>query len=79
MSELDEQISKVEENIFETVCHTPLGCDSLIWPMGVPPPYKPLTRHEILRYDYFNQTHIFLNGDFDVINELTGNLTRFFN
>lgn len=77
MDEINAEILKIEKNILETVCYTPEGCDSLVWPLGVPSPYKPKTRHEIIRYDYFNHTHIFLGGDFDVVNELTGKLFNF--
>ena len=72
MDEINAEIDSLEKNIMETACDTPEGCDSLIWPLGVPPPYKPTSRHEVIRHDYFNLTHLFLGTDFDVINELTG-------
>jgi hypothetical protein len=72
MDEIDKEIIKIEDNILETVCHTPNGCSSLTWPLGVPPSYKATSRHEIIRYDYFNGSHILLSGDFDVYNEMTG-------
>lgn len=53
-------------------CYTPEGCHGLTWPLGVPPPFHPSNRYEVIRWDYFNDTHIYLEGDFDVINELTG-------
>ncbi len=72
--QIDNEIDKLEKNILETVCHTPEGCDSLTWPLGVPSPFKATSRHEIIRYDYFNATHIFLSGDFDVYSEMTGDI-----
>ena len=56
----------------ETVCFTPEGCESLSWPIGTPAPFKPSSRHEVIRFDYFNSTHVFLGTDFDVVNKFTG-------
>ena len=72
LDEIDAQICDIERNIMETVCHTPEGCNSLTWPLGVPSPFKPSSRHEVVRWDYFNETHLFLPNDFEVISELTG-------
>lgn len=72
IDEIEAQILKVEENILETVCFTPEGCESLSWPMGTPTPFKPTSRHEVIRYDYFNRTHIFLGTDFEVVSKFTG-------
>jgi hypothetical protein len=77
MDEIDVEIEKAEKNMHEIVCETPHGCDSLTWPLGVPAPYKPTSRHEVLRWDYFNQTHILLGTDFETINELSGEFFSF--
>ena len=65
-------IENLEKNILETVCETPAGCDSLMWPLAAPSSYKSLNRHEIIRWDYFNRTHLFLGTDFEVITEMNG-------
>lgn len=72
MDEIDSKIDQLEQNIMETACDTPEGCDSLVWPLGVPQPYKPTSRHEVIRYDYFNLTHLYFGSDFDVVEELSG-------
>lgn len=72
MDKIDSYITDIEKNIMDIVCETPDGCESLIWPLGVSAPYKPKSRHEVIRWDYFNRTHIFLGNDFETIEELTG-------
>ena len=72
MENIKHEIAAIETIILETVCETPAGCDSLHWPLGVPEFYKPTSRHEVLRWDYFNTTHVFFRNDFDVVNEMTG-------
>lgn len=72
IDEIEVEISNVEENILETICYTPEGCESLSWPMGTPPPFKPSSRHEVIRFDHFNSSHVFLGTDFDVVNLFTG-------
>lgn len=72
MDEIDKEIDKIEKNIMSTACDTPEGCDSLIWPLGTSAPYKPTSRHEVIRYDYFNLTHLYFGTDFDVVCELPG-------
>ena len=71
MIQIEKTISNIEKDIYEMVCQTPDGCDSLVWPLGVPPPHKPANRHEVIRWDYFNATHLFLGTDFDVVEEFT--------
>ncbi len=71
MDEIQSEIERIEDDILETVCMTPEGCNSLVWPLGVPEPYKPLNRHEVIRWDYFNSSHVFFLTDFDVVNEMT--------
>ncbi len=77
INEIETEIQNIEENILETVCFTPEGCESLSWPLGTPPPYKPNSRHEVIRFDYFNRTHVFLGSDLGVVNEFTGKLSAF--
>ena len=69
---MTEKISHYEETIDNLSCHSTEGCGNIPWPVGVPPPFKPPTRFDVLRWDYFNETHIFLKTDHDVINEMEG-------
>ena len=71
LNEINKKIDSIETDIQATVCQTPQGCDSLVWPISVPAPYKPVSRHEVIRWDYFNFTHLYLGTDFDVIEEQT--------
>lgn len=73
MDKINVEIERLEKTIVELACKTPDGCESLVWPLGVAPPYKPTSRHEVIRWDYFNQTHIFLGSDFESVEELKGN------
>ena len=40
------------------------------WPIGNQPGNKAASRFDILRWTYFNETHIFLNTDFSTVQEL---------
>lgn len=46
--------------------------DTLTWPLGVPPPVEPTTRFDIIRWNYFTNTHIYLDDDFTNVRELRG-------
>lgn len=70
MDEIDIEVDKIEKQIMGLACKTPEGCDHVIWPMGVSAPYKPNSRHEVIRWDYFNSTHIFLGNDFESVEDL---------
>ncbi|RUS82928.1 hypothetical protein EGW08_009312, partial [Elysia chlorotica] len=39
---------------------------------GVPEPYKPKNRFDVIRWDYFTETHIFFQDDFTNVKELIG-------
>jgi hypothetical protein len=69
LDEISKSVVSIENDIYETACNTPDGCDSLVWPLGVPSPHKPSNRHDVIRWDYFNLTHLYLGTDFDVIEE----------
>ncbi|CAF2813716.1 unnamed protein product [Rotaria sp. Silwood2] len=70
IDEMTKSISKYEETIEELSCYAPEGCGNIPWPVGVPSPFKPPTRFDVLRWDFFNETHIYLKTDNDVINSL---------
>ncbi|XP_076048148.1 chondroitin polymerizing factor [Oratosquilla oratoria] len=46
--------------------------DNEAWPLGSAQPHKPHTRFDIVRWDTFNQTHIFLPNDFTNAKPLMG-------
>ncbi len=44
---------------------------------GVEKPSKPETRFDLIRWEYFNETHIFYENDFSNIATLQGELCLF--
>lgn len=48
----------------------PLQQRNVSWPIGNQPGNNAIGRFDILRWTYFNQTHVFLNTDFSTIQEL---------
>lgn len=50
----------------------PGGKKSVSWPVGNQPGNKPNTRFDVLRWDYFTETHIYLANDFTNIKKLSG-------
>lgn len=74
---MTENILTYEEAIERSSCYAPEGCGNIPWPVGVPPSFKPPTRFDVLRWDYFNQTHIYLKTDNDVINLMKGLFLKF--
>ncbi|UJR21143.1 hypothetical protein I4U23_024242 [Adineta vaga] len=73
INEMTEEILKYEKTIESLSCYAPEGCGNIPWPVGVPPPFKPPTRFDVLRWDYFNESHMYLKTDSDVINVLKQN------
>lgn len=67
IDEMARSISKYTETIENLSCYAPEGCGNIPWPVGVPPPFKPPTRFDVLRWDYFNETHMYLKTDDTVI------------
>lgn len=39
---------------------------------GIPEPYRPKNRFDVIRWDYFTETHIFFQDDFTNVKELLG-------
>lgn len=63
-------ILEYQETIDNMSCYMPEGCENKPWPIGVPPPFKPPTRYDVLRWDYFNETHFYFKNDDEVINPM---------
>jgi hypothetical protein len=51
---------------------TPEGKSSITWPVGSPPGNVPTSRFDVLRWDYFTDTEMYLNSDFSNVKELEG-------
>ncbi|CAF0991226.1 unnamed protein product [Rotaria sp. Silwood1] len=70
INEMTQSIKKYEETIERLSCYASEGCGNIPWPVGVPPPFKPPSRFDVLRWDYFTETHIYLKTDNDVMDLL---------
>lgn len=66
------QIEDMKRDILYMSQFAPGGRDSVSWPIGVPEPYKPKNRFDVIRWDYFTETHIFFQDDFTNVKELIG-------
>ncbi|CAF2830195.1 unnamed protein product [Rotaria sp. Silwood2] len=74
INDMTQSIKKYEETIERLSCYATEGCENIPWPVGIPPPFKPSTRFDVLRWDYFNETHIYLKADNDVVDLIKGML-----
>ncbi|XP_046326065.2 chondroitin sulfate synthase 2-like [Haliotis rufescens] len=68
----EQAIAKTTENIIYMSQFAPGGRDSITWPVGVPEPYRPKNRFDVIRWDYFTETHIYFDDDFSNVEELKG-------
>ncbi|XP_012944760.1 chondroitin sulfate glucuronyltransferase [Aplysia californica] len=66
------EIQEMKDNILYMSQFAPGGRDSVSWPVGVPESYKPKNRFDVIRWDYFTETHIFFQDDFTNVKELVG-------
>lgn len=69
---MQKEISKLRAEIKETTHLGPPESQKPSWPIGNRPPTKAQGRFDILRWTYFNRTHIFLENDFSTVVEMTG-------
>ncbi|XP_021935105.1 chondroitin sulfate synthase 2 isoform X3 [Zootermopsis nevadensis] len=51
---------------------TPGGRNSVTWPVGSPSGNVPTNRFDVLRWDYFTDTEIYLHSDFSNVKKLDG-------
>lgn len=56
--------------VIKTSNFTPPDQRDLSWPIGNQPEYKEKNRFDVLRWTYFNMTHVYLQDDFDTVQEL---------
>ena len=55
------------------------GNDSITWPLGVTAALHPESRHEVIRWDYFDENNLYLTDDFTNIEPIKGNLPQIIN
>lgn len=51
---------------------TPGRRSSVTWPTGIPSGTVPTNRFDVLRWDYFTDTEVYLNSDFSHVKKLEG-------
>ena len=51
---------------------TPGGLSSVTWPVGIPSGIVPTNRFDVIRWDYFTDTEIYLDSDFSNGKKLEG-------
>ena len=66
------KIDELRHSIINTSYSTPKGRKGVTWPVGNQPPTIPETHFDILRWDYFTKTHVYLDNDFSNLKLLTG-------
>ncbi|XP_036425731.1 LOW QUALITY PROTEIN: chondroitin sulfate synthase 2 [Colossoma macropomum] len=58
-----EEIKKLQAEI-KNISHVAVdGNRSAVWPVGIPPPFQPKSRFEVLRWDYFTEEQLFSCAD----------------
>ncbi|XP_072539818.1 chondroitin sulfate synthase 2 [Salminus brasiliensis] len=58
-----EEIKKLQAEI-KNISHLAVdGNRSAVWPIGIPPPFQPKSRFEVLRWDYFTEEQLYSCAD----------------
>ncbi|XP_076758264.1 chondroitin polymerizing factor isoform X1 [Xylocopa sonorina] len=68
--EIQERISDIRKSILNMAHLGPPQERNVSWPIGNQRGNKAAGRFDILRWTYFNETHIFFNTDFSTVQEL---------
>ncbi|GAB1603562.1 chondroitin sulfate synthase 2-like [Argonauta hians] len=66
------QIESTKEEILYLSQFAPGGKSSLSWPVGVPEPFKPRNRFDVIQWQYFTETHLYFDSDYSNEKLLTG-------
>ncbi|XP_070159253.1 chondroitin sulfate synthase 2 [Polyergus mexicanus] len=69
---IHKSITDIRKVISATAHLGPPNQHNVSWPIGNQPGNKPLGRFDILRWSYFNESHVFFETDFVNIQELRG-------
>ncbi|KAJ8680351.1 hypothetical protein QAD02_016138 [Eretmocerus hayati] len=70
LMKVKEQIESIRMEIQKTVNLTSNYPQEISWPIGNQPESKAVNRFDVLRWAYFNTTHVFLHDDFGTVKEL---------
>lgn len=73
LTSIEQKIHDIREEILLSV-HLSPQINNTNWPTGNQPGNKAPGRFDILRWNYFNSTHIFMSTDFEIARELIGSI-----
>lgn len=75
MKKIDQDVETLGGKIFDSFKYsTNLTIKDSTWPIGNQKENKALGRFDILRWNYFNESHILMSTDFENIRDLSGSL-----
>jgi len=72
LKEIEVTIGELEQSILQLAPETPGGLEGVKWPIGSSPGSKTDTRFSVLRWEYFNATHILFSNEKSVTRLLSG-------
>ncbi|XP_029642119.1 chondroitin sulfate synthase 2-like [Octopus sinensis] len=67
-----QEIEQTKEEILYLSQFAPGGKSSLSWPIGVPEPFKPKNRFDVIHWQYFTATHLYFDNDYSNEKVLSG-------
>lgn len=72
LNETRQGIEAAKKDILHTSKFALGGTGSLVWPLGVPEPYKPINRYSVIQWTYFTDTHLYLDNELTNIQPVLG-------
>ena len=68
---MERSIHDLQQSILALAPKAPGGLDSITWPIGYSPATKTETRFSVIRWDYFNSTHVFFDTEHNVVRPMS--------
>lgn len=72
LNETIQEIERTKEEILYLSQFAPGGRKSLSWPIGLPAPFKPKNRFDVIHWQYFTATHLYFDSDYSNEKQLKG-------
>ncbi|PNF25352.1 hypothetical protein B7P43_G10932 [Cryptotermes secundus] len=67
-----QDITSLRNSLVNMSEMTPGRRSGVTWPIGIPSGTVPINRFDVLRWDYFTDTEVYLNSDFSNVKKLDG-------
>lgn len=64
LNETIQEIENTKKEILYLSQFAPGGRSSLSWPVGLPAPFKPKNRFDVIHWQYFTATHLYFDSDY---------------